>query len=93
MIIIFKILLQNFKAHSNLSKYADEILRILIMLQECMNEREANKCFYSLFVKSGEECLPVDLKIEHIVKTAKKQIKHMYSNKTEENILKKSSAL
>ena len=61
MIITSKILLKKFKAHSNLSKYADKILRILIILQECINEREANKkknCFYSLFVKSGEECLP-----------------------------------
>ena len=43
MIITSKILLKKFKAHINLSKYADKILRILIILQECINEREANK--------------------------------------------------
>jgi hypothetical protein len=93
MLPIFKVLMQFFKSNSAKSKYADEILRFLIQMKR-LSKEAADQCFYSLFVCiNPNKCIPVDLQMEHIVKTSKKQIKHMFSNKTSSNILKQSSAL
>lgn len=52
--------------------------------------------FYTMFVNTRgliDSHIPADLQMEHTVNTFKKHIKHMLSNKTESNIMKKTAAL
>ena len=85
-----------FKAKSNNSKYAFEIHRFLIQQMSTLSEREAAEVVQGMFVntkgkKNGH--IPADLQMEYVVKTIKKHIKHMYSNKTEKNIANHTKGL
>jgi hypothetical protein len=52
------------------------------------------RSFTGLFVNThGQIDTPADLQMEYLVKNVKKQIKHMYSNKTEGNIVTRTSVL
>ena len=86
---IFKLLMLYLKSHKNLSKYAFELLRLLVHQQSLLIERKAHEEFYDLFVNTKSQYnthIPVDLRMEFHVKEVKKHIKHMTSNKTHSNI-------
>ena len=96
MLRIMKLMMAIFKAKSNSSKYADELLRFLIMQQCLLPPMEAELVFHSLFVNTNGKPnghVPVDMIMEYIVNTEKRHIKHMGSNKTENNIIKMSKSL
>ncbi|KAH3874587.1 hypothetical protein DPMN_037834 [Dreissena polymorpha] len=86
----------HFKANNECSKYAYEIARLLVHQFCILSEKEACEEFFGMFVNTtGKENahIPCDLKMEHIVKDIKSNIKHMFSNKTDQNITNRSSAL
>lgn len=93
---ILKLLMLYFKSHKNLSKYAYEILRLLVHQQSLLSERKANEEFYGLFVNTRGQYnthIPVDLRMEFYVKEIKKHIGHMASNKTQANISNRTNAI
>lgn len=93
---IFKLLMLYFKSHKNLSKYAFEILRLLVHQQSLLSERKAHEEFYGLFVNTKGRYngqIPVDLRMAFHVKEVKKHIKHMASNKTHSNISNRTKAI
>ena len=93
---LLKLTMIHFKANNGCSKYASEILRLLVHQHCILSEKEAAEEFYGMFVnttgKPGSH-IPCDLKMEHIVKEVKSNIKHMFSNKTDKNITTRTSAL
>ena len=96
MIRTLKVMMIILKSDNNLSKYADEILRFLVQQQFTLSEVQAHDVFYGMVVNTKghiDSHIPVDLQMEHIVRSMKKHIKHMFSNKTEENITKQTGAL
>ncbi|CAC5377462.1 unnamed protein product [Mytilus coruscus] len=85
-----------FKAKSNLSKYALEVLRFLMQQTVLLSEKSATMTVYSMFVNTQgkiDSHIPADLQMEYIVKLTKKYIKHVFSNKSSQNISKKTRAL
>lgn len=96
LIRTLKLLMLLLKKHRNASKYADEILRFLVLLLMKLPERQGLEMFYSLFVNTcgkPDGHIATDLQMEYLVNTEKKHIKHMSSNKTQQCIIKKSAAL
>jgi len=96
MLRTLKLMLVVLKADNNKSKYADEILRFLVQQISTLSEHDANKQFYSMFVNTQghiDSHIPADIQMEFIVRTYKKYIRHMVSNKTESNITRKTGAL
>ncbi|CAG2238830.1 unnamed protein product [Mytilus edulis] len=86
----------NVKVNKNLSKYTYEILRLLVHQLCILSEQEAHEEFYGLFVNTKgkiDRHIPCDLQMEYIVKSVKRNIKHMFSNKTDKNITTRTSAL
>jgi len=80
----------------NMSKFADEILRFLVQQICTLSEHDAKLTFYSMFINTHgriDSHIAVDMQMEFIVRTYKKHIKHMLSNKTESNIERKTAAL
>ena len=95
-ISLFKLAMLLFKSHRNLSKYAYEILRLLVHQICILSEKAANEEFHGLFVNTNghfDGHIPADRRMEYLVKTIKTHLKHMYSNKTEKNIAKRTSAI
>ena len=95
-VTIFKLAMLLFKSHRNLSKYAYEILRLLVHQICILSEKAANEEFYGLFVNTNGHFngqIPADSRMEYLVKTIKTHLKHMHSNKTEKNIAKRTSAI
>lgn len=95
-IVILKFCMLVFKANSNLSKYALEILRLLVHQQSSLSLKAACEEFYGLFVNTKgklDSHIPVDEQMEWIVGQVKAHIKHMHSNKTEKNITTRTRAL
>ncbi|CAG2220286.1 unnamed protein product [Mytilus edulis] len=93
---LLKVCMIHFKANNNLSKYAYEILRLLVHQLCILSEQEAHEEFYGLFVNTKgkiDSHIPCDLQMEYIVKSVKRNIKHMFSNKTDKNITTRTSAL
>ena len=93
MLRTLKIMMVLLKAHKWQSKYADEILRFLVHQLAILSEHDAHMMFYSLFVNTKgriDSNIPCDLQMEYLVRVCKKHIKHMHSNKTEENIGKRT---
>lgn len=95
-ISILKFSMLVFKSNSNWSKYALEILRLLVHQQCTLSVKEANEEFYGLFVNTKgkvDSHVPVDERMEWVVGLVKSHIKHMHSNKTEKNISTRTRAL
>ena len=95
-ICILKVCMLYFKSFNNNSKYAYEILRLLVHQNCLLSEKEAHEEFYGLFVNSNGKFyghIPADLAMEHLVKKVKEHIKHMFSNKTEKNIISRTQAI
>ncbi|XP_006814411.1 uncharacterized protein LOC102801398 [Saccoglossus kowalevskii] len=93
---ILKMAMIIFKANNNLSKYALEIMRLLVHQLCIFSEQQANEEFYGLFVNTKGQInsfIPADRQMEYIVKLVKQNMKHMCSNKTGTNIKKVTSAL
>jgi len=85
-----------FRAHSTHSKYAAEILRLLVHQQCILSVREAYQEFYGLFVNTKgkiDSYIPCDLQMEYLVCKTKKQIKHMFSGQTEHNLDVRSKSI
>lgn len=77
-----------FKSYNNLSKYAYEIMRLLVHQTCILSERAASEEFYGLLVNTTGRLnghIPTDKRMEYPVKQVKEHIKHMFSNKTERN--------
>lgn len=93
---LLKATMIHFKANNNMSKYAYEIMRLLVHQYCTLSEKEAHEEFYGLFVNTkgkADSFIPCDLRMEHLVKSVKTNIKHMFSNKTDKNITTRTSAL
>ena len=93
---LLKLAMIVFKADNNLSKYALEILRLLIHQICTLSEKAANEEFYGLFVNTKghvDSNIPVDLCMEHQVRTIKRHLRHMTSNKNEKTVMKRSCAI
>ncbi|XP_052066118.1 uncharacterized protein LOC127705808 [Mytilus californianus] len=93
---LLKLAMMYFKVHNNLSKYALEILRLLVHQLCTLSEKGSNEEFYSMFVNTGgkfDTHIPADRRMEYLVKEVKEHVKHMYSNKTEENISNRTRAI
>lgn len=95
-LMLLKLAMLHFKAHKNKSKYAYEIMRLLVHQFVLLSEKKANEEFYGLFVNTHGHIyshIPVDLQMEYIVKIIKKNLKQMCSNQTEQNVTRKTGAL
>lgn len=93
---LLKLAMMYFKIYNNLSKYALEILRLLVHQLCTLSEKGSNEEFYAMFVNTGgkfETHIPADRRMEYLVKEVKQHVKHMYSNKTEENISNRTRAI
>jgi hypothetical protein len=96
MLRTVKLMMITLKADNNLSKYADEILRFLVQQTFALSEAQAHEVFYGMVVNTKgltDSHIPVDLQMEFIVRAMKKHIKHLFANKTQENITKQTGAL
>ena len=96
MLWTLKLVMVLLKAQNNLSKYADEILRFLVHHICSLSDRKAHEMFYALHVNTRGKIdthIAVDLQMEYIVRSIKRHIKHMFSNKTQQNIERKTGAL
>lgn len=79
-----------------MSKYAYEIMRLLVYQLCILSEKAANEEFYGLFVNTTGRSnghIPADRRIEYLLKEATEHIKHMFSNKTERHVRNRSSAI
>lgn len=96
LLALLKLSMVVFKTRNNNSKYALEIHRFLVQQISVLSKREAVETVEAMFVNAKgkpNSCTPADLQMEYVVKIIKKHIKHMYSNKTEQNIAKQTRAL
>ena len=93
---VFKLSMLFFKNHRNKSKYAYEIMRLLVHQVCILTEKAACEEFYGLFVNTNGHVdghIAADQRMEYLVKEEKEHIKHMFSNKTEKNINMRSCAI
>ena len=93
---LLKYMMLVFRSANPRSKYAYEIMRLLVHQYVLLSEQDAHREFYGLFVNTnGKEGgnVPVDYRMEGHVDDLKQHIKHMVSNKTEHNITNKTRAL
>ncbi|WAR28244.1 hypothetical protein MAR_013948 [Mya arenaria] len=92
-LLILKMIMLQLRGSNEKSKYAREISR---MLYSVMGIREAFQVFQACFVSSSglpDQNVPADLVQEWNVKTSKAHIKHMFANKTDNNITYRTAAL
>lgn len=93
---IVKMMMIQLKARNPKAKYPLELLRMLVQQYSLLPMRQACQVLYACFVNrtgKADGHVPADQQMEWIVKEEKRQIKHMYSNKTQEYITSRSSAL
>ena len=93
---LFKLSMTVFKVQNNLSKYALELLRLLVHQQCILSLQGAHEEFYGLFVNTSGKLdghIPADERMEWMVNVVKKHIKHMGSDQTEKNLESRTSAL
>ena len=93
---LLKMMMLQLRGKNTKAKYPREILRMLVQQYSVMGLREAcqvlQSCFVNLKGKPGSH-IPADLLQEWNVKEGKKHIKHMFSNKTEDNIFRRTAAI
>ena len=93
---LLKLSMVVFKQNSNMSKYSYEVMRLLVHQQSLLSEKSAYEEFYGLFVNTNGKIdghIGTDERMEWLVNLIKMHIKHMFSNKTEQNIKNRSRAL
>ena len=81
---LLKLAMVYFKSNSNLSKYALEILRLLVHQLCLLSEKGAHEEFYALFVNTTghyDGHIPADQRMEYLVIEVKEHIKHMASTR------------
>jgi len=94
LLALFKLIGLILRGHSTQLKYPLEILYLFFQQYSTMNERDACVAFSSCFVNlNGNGHVAADQLNEWVVKIVKKLLKHMYSNKTNDNIYNQSAAL
>ena len=96
MLGLLKMLMVTMKSNNNLAKYPLDILRMLVQQYSVFPQRQAHQTFYQTFVNTrgkADTYIPCDLAMEWAVRDEKRHVKHMVSNKTDSNILNRSSAL
>lgn len=91
---LLKLSMLFFKSYSVHSKYAYEIMRLLVHQQITLSEKQAQEEFYGLFVQTENNCIiPADLQMEYVVKKIKRSIRSMFSGQTLENIQRRSESI
>ena len=93
---LFKIMMMILKGQNSKAKYPLEILRLLVQQYSLLPLSDAYQVLYNCFVNTNGKAdshVPADQQMEWLVKLMKKHIKHMYSQKTEDNISNRTSAL
>lgn len=96
MIRTMKLMMVLIRGQSPKSSYPDEILRFVVLQQCVYSPREAQQMFAAMQVNTRgkqDSNIPVDLQMEYIVKSSKRHIGHMQSNKSQTNIERKTGAL
>ena len=96
LLSLFKMMMLLLRGRNINAKYPLEILRLLIQQYSLLPLQEACQTFHMCFVNTKgkvDSHVPADLQNEWIVKEQKKHLKHMYSNKTTDNIYTQSAAL
>ena len=96
MLRTLKLMMLLIRADSPQAKYADEILCFLMQQLVLLSEHQAYEMFFSMFVNMKghlNSSMPADIWMESLVRIAKKHIKSMVSNKNEDNIFRRTSAL
>ncbi len=93
---LMKMFMVVLKANNNQAKYPLEILNFLLQQYCILPKQEACLVLQLCFVNTNGKAnahRPADVIMENNIKTYKKHIKHMYSNKTTSNIEKRSAAI
>ena len=93
---LFKMMMMILKGQNTKAKYPLEILRLLVQQYSLLPLQVASQVLHDCFVNTKgkpDSHVPADQQMEWLVKLMKKHIKHMYSQKTENNISNKTSAL
>lgn len=93
---VLRFALVYFRSANPQSKYANEILRLLVHQTCTLSEQEAQAEYNGLFVNTrgkDDSYVASDLQMEYIVKDIKKHIKHMQSGQTLKNIQTHSTAI
>ncbi len=93
---LLKLIMLLFKVNSNLSKYALEVMRLLVHQLCSLSEQAAHEEFYGLFVNtegSPAGHVACDDRMEWQGELGQRPIQHMASNKSEKNISNRSRAL
>ncbi len=96
IICAVKMLLPMMKTNNPGAKYPLELLRFMVQQLSLLPIDEASRVLHACFVNTRGQInthVPADQQMEWIVKANKKHIKHMYGNKNEKTIKKKSSAI
>ena len=96
LLAVFKLMMEQLKSRNTKAKYPLELLKLLFMQYSLLSEQRANQVLHACFVNTKgkpESNVPADLQMEWVVKQNKAHIKHMFSNKSMDNIFSKSSAL
>ena len=85
-----------FRAHNSRSKYAAEILRLLVHQYYSLSEKGSFKELYGHFVNNKGEPhshIPSDLNMEYIVKEVKWNIKNMGTSQNEDILNRRTGAI
>ena len=85
-----------FRENSHLSKYAYEIMRLLVHQFCRLSEKAAHEEFYGLFCNTTGRVdghVACDDRMEWAVHEVKRHVRHMASNKTEPNIVARTCAV
>ena len=96
MLQIVKMLLPIMKSRNSQAKYPLELLRFLVQQYCLLPEKEAFETFNACFVNTKgyyNSYVPADLQMEWIIRTNKRHLKHMYSNRSEACMQKRSTAI
>ena len=94
LLALFKFMGLILRGHSTSLKYPLELLYLFFQQYSTLNERDACVVFSNCFVNlNGNGHVAADQLNEWVVRIVKKLLKHMYSNKTNDNIYNQSAAL
>ena len=96
MLPLLKMVMVTLKANNPLAKYPLELLRFFVLQYSLLSEKDARQMFHQCFVNTkghANSYVPCDLVMEWQVRDQKRHIKHMFANKTESNILARTTAL
>ena len=96
MLPLLKMLMMTLKCNNSMAKYPLEILRMLVQQYSLLSEQDAHQTFHQCFVNTKGKPnthVPCDLVMEWSVRDEKRHIKHMVSNKNDDSVLQRSSAL